>query len=115
MTTYKQAIVLRDDLSMSEGKKIVQACHASVGAYRNTDSDTLDAWMSSGAKKVALKVDGKESLQQLLGDAQRQNIATYAVKDAGRTEVPTGTMTCIGIGPAAETAIEPITGNLSLV
>jgi len=54
MPGYKQSIVLRKDLGLSEGKKIAQACHASLGSVKKADNDTVGSWEDTGAMKVAL-------------------------------------------------------------
>ncbi|WP_414836889.1 peptidyl-tRNA hydrolase Pth2 [Candidatus Nanohalococcus occultus] len=112
MTAYKQAIVLREDIEMSTGKMIAQACHASLKAYKRTDSSISDAWESAGAKKIALKSEDIESLER---KAKRNNISAAAVRDAGMTEVPPNTLTAVGIGPAEEAKIDTVTGELELI
>ena len=37
------------------------------------------------------------------------------VRDAGLTEIPPGTVTCIGIGPAKNETVDRVTGKLSLM
>lgn len=37
------------------------------------------------------------------------------MKDAGHTELPPGTITCLGIGPDDDKKIDKITGNLKLL
>ena len=54
---YKQVIVLRKDLKMGLGKSIVQACHASLGAYKRAKPTARKLWEREGAKKVVVKVD----------------------------------------------------------
>lgn len=112
MTDYKQAIVLREDIEMSTGKMIAQACHASLKSYKKTDNDILEAWGSGGSKKIALQSDDLESLRR---DAKTKNISSAIVKDAGMTEVEPGTVTAIGIGPAEESKIDTVTGALELI
>ena len=36
-------------------------------------------------------------------------------RDAGRTELAAGTITCLGIGPAGEAELDRLTGNLPLL
>ena len=46
--------------------------------------------------------------------ARDVGLTNSLITDAGLTEVPPGTVTCLGIGPATETKINEITGKLSL-
>jgi PTH2 family peptidyl-tRNA hydrolase len=41
-------------------------------------------------------------------------LITDKITDAGLTEIPPGTITCLGIGPAKEADIDRITGHLKL-
>lgn len=110
---YKQVIVVRKDLNMSPGKTSAQVAHASVGALKNTDKKVREAWEMEGAKKVVLQVGTREELLEIKQNAGR--LPTSLVKDAGMTELPPGTITCLGIGPASEEEIDKITGSLKLL
>lgn len=114
MTKYKQAVVLKEDLKMSKGKSIAQACHASLKAYNRADEEERDKWDSQGAKKIALDI-GDNDIKSRFQKAKREGLPAYLVKDAGLTEVKSGTVTALGIGPAAESKIDSITGDLSLI
>ncbi|MCJ7450269.1 MAG: peptidyl-tRNA hydrolase Pth2 [Candidatus Nanohaloarchaeota archaeon QJJ-9] len=112
---YKQAVVLRTDIEMSRGKDVAQACHASLGAYRRAEESMVEEWISQGQKKVVLEVEGLEKLMDLYKRAQREGFPSFIVKDAGETELEPGTKTCIGIGPAPDSNLDKITGELSPV
>ncbi|MFB6144123.1 MAG: aminoacyl-tRNA hydrolase [Candidatus Nanohaloarchaea archaeon] len=114
MPSYKQVIVVSDDTGMSTGKMISQACHASLKAAEKASDEARGEWESSGAKKVALSAGGK-SLEDLFRQAKRNKLPAYLVKDAGLTEVESGTKTALGIGPAEESKIDKITGELGLI
>ncbi|MDY6770979.1 MAG: peptidyl-tRNA hydrolase Pth2 [Candidatus Nanohaloarchaea archaeon] len=115
MAGFKQSIVLRQDLGLSEGKKISQACHACLGAFQKAGNDVINSWQDSGAKKVALKADDEETLRRLFEQAKRKDLPAYLVTDAGRTELEPGTVTCLGVGPADENDIDAVTGELELI
>jgi PTH2 family peptidyl-tRNA hydrolase len=115
---YKMVIVIRTDLDMSLGKMVVQACHAAVSsseASKKTQTKHWRRWRDEGAKKVALEVDSHEELEELAIEAEKNDIIYVLIQDAGHTEVPAGTTTCIGIGPHQEQFIDRVTGNLRLL
>ncbi len=114
MTDYKQAIMVREDLDMSKGKMIAQACHASLKAYRKADKDQLSGWENQGEKKVVLSVDGSE-LAERFQQAKSSGIPAALVQDAGKTEVAPGTKTAAAIGPAEKSKIDSVTGDLKLI
>jgi PTH2 family peptidyl-tRNA hydrolase len=110
----KQVIVLREDLDISRGKEISQACHASLGAYRKADSEAVSQWEAEGAKKIVLS-SGDRKLEDLYAEIKSKDIPAYLVKDAGKTEIESGTITALGIGPVEESKIDSITGELKLI
>lgn len=114
MTNYKQAILLREDLGMSKGKMIAQACHASLKAYKKSDSSLRSDWEDSGSAKIALEVD-EETLNEKRMDAEASGLTVVSVKDAGHTQVDPGTETALAIGPDKEDRIDSVTGDLKLI
>ena len=116
--TYKMVIVMRTDLNMSIGKMIAQACHAAVSCSeeaKRTQTKHWRRWRDEGAKKVALQADSLEELEELAKKAESLDITYVLIQDAGHTEVPPGTTTCLGIGPHQEQFIDKVTGNLPLL
>lgn len=116
--SMKMVLVVRGELRLTAGKAAVQAAHAAVMLVRRAesrDSAALDAWLAEGQMKVALEVDTLAELEALERRARAAGIPTVWVEDAGFTEVPPGTRTCLGLGPAAATALDPITGSLPLL
>ncbi|MFT4892358.1 MAG: PTH2 family peptidyl-tRNA hydrolase [Candidatus Nanohaloarchaea archaeon] len=110
----KQVIVLRNDLDISRGKQISQACHASLGAYKKADPEDVSRWEKEGSKKIVLS-SGDRKLEDLYAEIKSKDIPVYLVKDAGKTEVEPGTTTALGIGPVEESKIDSITGELKLI
>lgn len=118
MQEYKQVILIRTDLGMSTGKKCAQACHASVSAsdlVRVKDKKVWKTWKNLGQKKVVLKVNSKEQLQDIYVLAQKEKLLCFLVKDAGLTQLEPGTTTALGIGPILSTEVDKITGDLKLL
>lgn len=112
---WKQCLVVRSDLRMSCGKTCAQAAHAAVAAYERAEKDTKRSWLSEGQKKVVLKVKDERSLLELRTIAESAGIAAALITDAGLTEIPPGTVTALGLGPARTETLDKITGGLSLL
>jgi PTH2 family peptidyl-tRNA hydrolase len=112
---YKQCLLIRNDIKMSCGKRCAQAAHASVGAYNNADKSLQKAWISEGQKKVVLRADNERTLYELKVIAERAGISSSLIQDAGMTEIPSGTITALGLGPAKSEDLDKITGALPLL
>lgn len=115
---YKMVIVTRQDLDLSPGKLAVQVAHAAVMCVLQTKKHKADwfrKWQSEGAKKVIVKVNGLDDFYQLKDKAKHLGISTELISDAGLTEIPPGTETVLGIGPAPNNLIDQITGNIPLL
>lgn len=114
---YKQAIVLRSDLGMSKGKIAAQAGHAAVSAAEKTRKEHFEwwsAWLKEGQCKVAVKAKSERELVELERSAKKLGLPYALITDRGLTELPPGTITCLGIGPAPSSEIDKLTGKLSL-
>ncbi|PHJ24937.1 peptidyl-trna hydrolase [Cystoisospora suis] len=106
------------DLGMGKGKIAAQCGHATLGAFKHAtrrQSPFLRAWEAGGQMKIAVKIKDDVELRSLLHAAQRKGLNTYAVCDAGRTQIPAGSLTVLAIGPGPEDAINEITGHLKLL
>jgi PTH2 family peptidyl-tRNA hydrolase len=111
-------IMLRVDLGMSAGKMIVQACHAAVEASDETkrqNHKTWRNWKNGGGKKVALECESLEELDKLENKAKDLGLQAIRVQDAGYTELPPGSVTCLAIGRDREEQVDLVTGNLPLI
>lgn len=114
---YKLVIVIRDDLKMSIGKLSAQVAHAAVTCALEAKAKKpkwFSEWYREGQRKVVLRVDDLEKLHLLKERAARAKLPIALISDAGLTELPPNTTTCLGIGPAPENEIDPITGSLPL-
>jgi PTH2 family peptidyl-tRNA hydrolase len=113
--SYKQAIVVRKDLKLGKGKLAAQVAHASIGAMKKARKRVVKLWESGGSKKVVLKVSNLQQLKNIRKKAAYSKLPSFIVSDAGLTQIKSGTITCLGIGPAAEEKIDKITKNLKLL
>ena len=108
----KQVIIVRNDLKMSKGKIAAQCCHACLNAYEKASEAIKRLWKKQGEKKVILKVDSLKELLEIKKGVESLKIPHFLVIDAGKTELESGTITCLGIGPDYSEKIDKITGRL---
>jgi len=84
---FKLVIAVRSDLELSRGKLAVQVAHAGTLADRRA----------------------------LQAKARSMHVPTALVEDAGLTELPPGTVTCLGVGPGPAAIVDQVTGRLKLI
>lgn len=115
---YKMVIVTRKDLNLSQGKLAAQVAHAAVACALETkknNSKWFTKWQSEGGKKAVVKVDCEKDFYPLKEKAEQLKIVASLIADAGHTEIPEGTKTVLGIGPAPDNIIDQVTGGLPLL
>jgi PTH2 family peptidyl-tRNA hydrolase len=115
---YKQVIIIRKDLRMGTGKLAAQVAHAAVMAAekaRYQNSDWLQMWLETGQAKVVLKVYSLEELIKLRKHAEILHLIVVQIHDSGLTQIPPGTITCIGIGPSPSYLVDMVTRGLKLL
>lgn len=115
---YKQVTAFRSDLKMSRGKIAAQAGHAAVSAAeeaRKNFKEWWKAWLREGQCKIAVKVESEKELLELERQAKELAIPCALIVDRGLTEVPPGTITCLGIGPAPVEKVDKMTSMLPLL
>jgi len=114
---YKLVVLVRGDLKITKGKAAAQTGHAAVNcalSIRKKDPDTFDKWTTNGQPIIVLKVGTEREMFEFKAIADSQNINNSVVCDAGRTQIEPGTYTCLGIGPAAASVLDKITGELKM-
>ncbi|MFB6301466.1 MAG: peptidyl-tRNA hydrolase [Haloferacaceae archaeon] len=103
----KQVIIVRNDLGLSTGKLVTQACHAAVLAYRDVDATGTE-------EKVVVHTDGP-TLMKRRQRAKDDGVPYQLVQDARKEEREPRTITALAVGPAADDAVDPLTDDLPLV
>jgi PTH2 family peptidyl-tRNA hydrolase len=115
---YKQVIVFRSDLKLSKGKIAAQAGHGAVSAAEEARKHRKvwwKAWMDEGQCKIVVKVKSEREILELEKQAKALALPCALIIDKGLTEVPPGTITCLGVGPAPSEIIDKLTGKLPLL
>jgi peptidyl-tRNA hydrolase, PTH2 family len=111
----KQVIVVNRSLQLPKGKLAAQVAHAAVGAFLAASPPAQRAWVQAGMPKIVVYAADADALLQLEQDARGHGLPACLVQDAGRTVVPAGTLTCLGLGPADAQDLDRLTEGLKLV
>src|SRR5207245_10825497 len=93
------------DLELRRCMPAVPAAPASVMAAFDAKArhrKWFAEWWAEGQKKVVVKGGTLSDLHGLRTKARSMGLTTALVEDAGLTELPPGTLTCLGSGPAPD-------------
>ena len=115
---FKQVIVVRKDLGMGTGKLAAQVAHAAVMAVEITkirNVNWFNSWFKAGQAKVVVKVQTLGELLEIRKHAESLHLTVAEIQDSGLTQIPAGTVTCIGIGPGPSGLIDKVTNHLKLL
>lgn len=111
----KQVMVVSRLLALPKGKLAAQVAHAAVGAFVAADAQAQRAWLQVGMPKIVVYAADADALLHLEQAACEQQIPACLVRDAGRTVLSAGAITCLGLGPARADVLDRLTGALWLV
>ncbi|HJM44549.1 MAG TPA: peptidyl-tRNA hydrolase Pth2 [Candidatus Poseidoniaceae archaeon] len=111
-------LVARKDLKLSPGKLAAQASHAAVNCAltaRKLKPTLLEEWRNTGSRKIVCQVNNLEEMKRLYGEARTLGLVSELITDAGRTEIPSGSITILGLGPGPRRLIDALTKELPLL
>jgi len=110
--------VVRMDLKMGAGKVASQTAHAAIMCYKQAARECpqiLTSWERQGQPKIVLKAHTHDDLVRIESDAKAAGLVTAMVKDAGHTQVTSGSYTVLGMGPGPTPVFAKICGKLKLL
>lgn len=136
MSSITMYIIVNNDLAMGKGKIIAQCCHGVCDVIRQLHTEKNDeiyrSWLKNGQKKIVLKATQKQLIALLdefnifksngstsNGSSSNKNIWCHiwchAVYDAGLTQIPENSLTCVVFRPLAPDQIPNIIHSLKLL
>lgn len=129
----RMVIVVRKDLGMRTGKIASQVAHAAVALAFRMQAHyprELQAWEANNTPKVCalvlhcavltatvqicLAVESLEALEALERKAGDAGLPVQSIRDAGRTQVESGSKTCMAV-VATKATLDGLTGSLNLL
>ena len=66
-------------------------------------------------KKVVLKVKGESELFKFKEFAKDVGVTSALIRDAGKTQLDPGTITCLAIGPDEVKKVDSVSGELKMM
>ena len=115
---YKLVCIVNHSLKMGKGKIAAQVGHASVEACLKSiqkQPQIFEVWKRQGQRKVVVKAIDADEIEAILLAAKDAGLATNRIRDAGKTQIPSGSLTVGAIGPAIESELDELTGHLKLL
>jgi len=113
----KMYAIVRKDLKMGKGKLCAQTGHGFIESYKiylKKFPEYVKLWELTGSAKIVLKVENLEELLKLYEEIKKE-IPCILIKDAGKTRIEPGTITCIAFGPVPNKISEKYIKNLKKV
>jgi peptidyl-tRNA hydrolase len=116
MDELVQYFVVNKELEMSAGKMAAQVAHVATLSVTDIMNPTgrfniyqycFYQWMSNGQKKIILKGKQKD-LEKLISEG------FYFIRDNGLTEIPTGSLTVVGLPPMKKSDAQKYVKRLQL-
>lgn len=117
----KMVLIVRTDVKMTPGKIAAQCAHAAVALYqsglKSQQSVFLKSWLILGQPKIVLRVDSncESALKNVYSAAKNKNLNACMIYDAGRTQIESGTLTVVGVGPNNSSDVDEITKKFKLL
>lgn len=111
MNELVEYFVVNSELNMSAGKTSAQVGHvATIIAveFSNNSNDDFDKWYKNDQKKIILRGKQKD-LERLIADG------FYFIRDNGLTEIPCGSLTCVGLQPMLKSEAQKYVKRLQLL
>jgi peptidyl-tRNA hydrolase, PTH2 family len=114
----RMVVIFREDLDLPSGKLAAQAGHAFLSSwisFYEKDPNQAMSYAKGSQVKIALVAKDCSQLEAIALKAKNRNVTFAFIADEGRTVVPPGTVTALGLGPMTKQDSNALTRGLKLV
>lgn len=128
--TFKQVFIINSGLGMGKGKIAGQVAHATVyymeeillyiegqAPENKRLFERFVVWRKEDhglMKKIVLKAT-EDEMKKIICELTIRGIEKFTVYDAGLTQIPEGSFTCIVVEPLEEETCDELFGHLKLL
>ncbi|XP_075213848.1 peptidyl-tRNA hydrolase 2, mitochondrial-like [Lycorma delicatula] len=115
--THTVALIVNSSLKMGKGKIAAQCGHAIISLCKKANKNSkklLKEWIEEGQDITLFTVNSSENFDDLMQMAEMESLNQCVIADAGRTQIKSGSLTVMGLGPADIETINRVVGQLPL-
>ncbi|KAJ3245307.1 hypothetical protein HDU78_009552 [Chytriomyces hyalinus] len=94
--------------------KLVLIVNSALKMSQGSAKSTVRVWLDQGEPIIVVQ-SGNDSLLDLEKRCLANGLPVYKIHDAGRTEVASGSLTVLAVGPAPNSEMDVVTRSLSLL
>ncbi|TPX75712.1 hypothetical protein CcCBS67573_g03016 [Chytriomyces confervae] len=94
--------------------KLVLIVNSALKMSQGSTKSTVRVWLDQGEPIIVVQ-SGNDSLLDLEKRCLANGLPVYKIHDAGRTEVASGSLTVLAVGPAPNSEMDVVTRSLSLL
>jgi peptidyl-tRNA hydrolase, PTH2 family len=104
-----QYFIVNKEIHMSKGKTAAQVAHvATMITLECHETTFFKEWFADSQKKIVLEGKEKDLLKLI-------ELGFYSIRDNGLTEIPAGTLTCVGLPPMPKNIAKKYVKRLQLL
>jgi peptidyl-tRNA hydrolase, PTH2 family len=94
---YIMYVFANKNIKMSPGKLASQVAHGACFAQLHSNNDIIKQWINKGFTKIILQVKDEYELKEIKNQLLKLGIQSTLITDEGRTEIPSGSITALGV------------------
>jgi peptidyl-tRNA hydrolase, PTH2 family len=110
----KQVIVVNEALRLTREREAIEVARASIAAFLSAPPEAQRKWLAEGMPKCVVHSVSAEDLVRLEMAASGAGLVAELIRDPRDKTANNASVTCLGLGPADDTALDAIAGDFGL-